>query len=142
MAAVRRLREEPVLAVGCPSEMIEMEVREHDVGHIRRLHTRGRQVLHERARPGRIGIRSDPGIDHREAVSTPHEEAAHLEGQQAFLIEELAVLLPLLVGLVEHERRRRLEAPVGDAFDGDRADLHRTDRNRATKEPAAGMPKE
>ena len=104
--------------------MIEMEVREHDIGHLAGRGAESRQALHEHARAGGIGVRADAGVDERETVPTPDEKATHVHREAPLLIEELAVLLPLELGLVEHVLRSCLEAPVRHAVDGYIADLH------------------
>ena len=67
------------------------------------------------------------GIDECQAIPTAHEEAAHLDGQHPIRVEELGVLEPILIALVEQERRWRLQAPIRDALDRQGTDLHVAD---------------
>ena len=89
-----------------------MEVSQYDVCDLGRLHTEGIQVLHEPPRPCWVAIGAYSGIDQCETVTAPHKESTHFDGQHALFVQELRVLEPVLIGLVEHERRGCLETPV------------------------------
>ena len=68
-------------------------------------------------RPVRSGseVRADSGVHESEAFPGSYQEATHLDSQQAVLVEELRVLLPILFGLVEQQRRRSQEASIRNA---------------------------
>ena len=82
-----------------------MEVGENDIGHVLRRHAQRREVLHKRPRPLRIGVGTDAGVHQGQPVPLRTEEPTHLDGQQAAVIEELRMLAPLLLGLVEQRGR-------------------------------------
>ena len=69
-----------------------------------------------------------PGVDQRQTVAGAHQEPAHLDGEHPVAVQELRVLQPILVGLVEQSRRGNREAPVGDAVDRHGPYLHVADQ--------------
>jgi hypothetical protein len=64
--------------------------------------------------PGPIGdqSRAQAGIDEDETFAGAYEKTAELEGEHSVLIQELGVLDPVLVALVEQQTWRHWKASV------------------------------
>ena len=115
--------------VGGPTEVVEMEMGQDDVGDVRRPDSEGGRFLMNEPGPLRNGMRAYSGVDEDETLAAAHEETTHLNGQHSVVVQELGVLEPILIGLVEQSRRRHRQTPVGDTLDRHRPYLHAADHS-------------
>jgi hypothetical protein len=117
VASVCCFVEESAFSIGGPSQMVEMEMGQYDVGDLRGLDTKGGQVSHEHPGSFRISMRTDACVHENNMFATAHEETAHFDGQHSVRVEEPGMLEPILVGLIEQGRWWHRKAAVRNAFD-------------------------
>ena len=86
------------------------------------------QVPHEHPGAFRNGIWTYTGIHQDKMFIGAHKETSHLDRKHSVVVQELGVLEPILVGLVEQRGRWDGEAPIRDTLDRHGPYLHAVDR--------------
>ena len=92
MAPICGVGEQTTLPVGGPAEVIKVQVSQYDIRDFGWLHSQGRQVPHEPARPIWISVWTNSSVDDGETLTGPNEEPAHFDRQHSVVVQELGVL--------------------------------------------------